>query len=177
MSAVTPRCRALARAHAQLAVAGLLVLPACTAQEPPPAPTTSAPHSDEAHDHEPSEDGELATLGTVTSLTAADEEAAAERAEAFMTAFATTAQPSADWWADVQGHLTTAAAEEYAYVDPAAVPVTEVGRARLVRSDASPSLVRTSVRTDVGTYLVTLTRLGADEPWLVARADPPPEAR
>lgn len=156
-------------------LAAAIACTGCLAQDDADAPTPTGRSSPDAQGApgEPMHDGELQTLGELGELTAADEEAAVERARAFLTAFADTDQPEAAWWAGLQQHLTEDATLEYAYVDPASVPVTDVGRARLLRQGASASLVEVTVRTDVGAYTLTLTRLAAEDPWLVARADPP----
>jgi hypothetical protein len=94
------------------------------------------------------------------------------RATAFLRAFARTDLDQAAWWNGVAGYFTPAAASIYHYTDVVNVPVHQVveGSARLA-PDTTPYRAQVTVRTDIGTYTVTLIRAGGD--WLVDRATPP----
>jgi hypothetical protein len=94
------------------------------------------------------------------------------RATAFLRAFARTDLDQAAWWNGVAGYFTPAAASIYHYTDVVNVPVHQVveGSARLA-PDTTPYRAQVTVRSDIGTYTVTLIRAGGD--WLVDRATPP----
>jgi hypothetical protein len=94
------------------------------------------------------------------------------RATAFLRAFARTDLDQAAWWNGVAGYFTPAAASIYHYTDVVNVPVHQVveGSARLA-PDTTLYRAQVTVRSDIGTYTVTLIRAGGD--WLVDRATPP----
>jgi len=115
--------------------------------------------------------------GTAEGATSAVPDAAAAtrartRATAFLRAFARTDLDQAAWWNGVAGYFTPAAASIYHYTDVVNVPVHQVveGSARLA-PDTTPYRAQVTVRSDIGTYTVTLIRAGGD--WLVDRATPP----
>lgn len=99
------------------------------------------------------------------------ERAAAERAAAFMRAFARPDLPDDDWHAGIAGFMTIQGAQEFAYVDPANVPASSVESARVL-ANVSASLAEVEVTTDAGTYLVTMIRTTANTPWLVEYTAP-----
>ncbi len=94
-------------------------------------------------------------------------------AEAVVRAFADTAGGRERWWEGFAPLLSEQAQRDYAYVDPAAVPVQEVtGPGELV-DDTSAYVARVEVPTDVGPYTVVLSRSAAAGPWLTERLVPP----
>lgn len=104
-----------------------------------------------------------------------NEEAAAEaaaRAEAFMRAFARPELGADEWYAGVAGFLTDEAKKLFTHVDPSSVPASEVTGEIEVQENQAPTLAEVHVGTDAGVYLVTLTRVVADDPWMVSYAEP-----
>jgi hypothetical protein len=117
--------------------------------------------------------GETVTPRPVPSWDQASKTSAARAAVTVMRAFA---RPQADydtWWAGLKPLLTEQAAEDYAYTDPANIPVRRVtGPGRLV-DITSAYIARVAVPTDVGQWTVTLARTDAHAPWLGVRITPP----
>jgi len=98
--------------------------------------------------------------------------AVVDAAEAAMTAFARPDLDYDTWWAGVEPLLTPEAAEDYAYVDPANIPVREVTGEGFIVNDASAYVATVEVPTDAGRYQLVLNRKNADAPWLVSRITP-----
>lgn len=93
-------------------------------------------------------------------------------AQAAMTAFARPDLPDETWWAGLEPLLTTEAAPEYAYVDPANIPARKVtGQGRIV-FDTSAYVATVEVPTDAGRYRLVLVRRDATTPWLVSKISP-----
>lgn len=101
--------------------------------------------------------------------------AAVTAAETVMAAFARPDLPEDAWWAAVQPLLAVEAARDYAYVDPTSVPASEVTGPGTLVQDSSAHLAGVEVPTDVGPYLVLLSRADATAPWLAQRLTPPAE--
>lgn len=99
-------------------------------------------------------------------------EKAGDRAMAFMRAFARPDLTAENWHAGIAGFMTPETAELFAYVDPTNVPATQVTGEPRVLESRSAYLAEVHVPTDGGTYLVTLARTAADQPWLVTYAEP-----
>lgn len=117
--------------------------------------------------------GETVAPQPVPSWDQAAREAVVEAAEAALTAFARPHLDYETWWAELEPLLTPQAAEDYAYVDPANVPVTAVtGPGQLV-DDTSAYVARVEVPTDVGPYTVIVSRADGAAPWLTTRITPP----
>jgi hypothetical protein len=133
------------------------------------SPSSAAPQED---------DNELQTLGPLGDLTNADLAAAHERAVDFLRALAATDQDSYVWWAGIQPLLSPAAAEDYSYVDPAEVQTFQVQPDQVQDlPGGSSALVQVQVATNLGNYVVSLTRTSGTDPWLVSRCDPPADAQ
>jgi hypothetical protein len=102
----------------------------------------------------------------------ASREAAVDAAETALRAFA---QPDLDhdtWWAGLEPLLTQDAAVDYAYVDPANIPVREVTGEGVIVDDTSTYVATVEVPTDAGKYHILVIRQDADSPWLVSRISP-----
>lgn len=84
-------------------------------------------------------------------------------------------RPSVDattWINDLYPHLTGAAGEAYATVDPANIPCTAVtGEPRLIDGDASFTML-IGVPTDGGEYRLYVHRAETTDPWLVEQITP-----
>lgn len=108
-----------------------------------------------------------------------DDASRASVLEAAETALRAFARPDLDhglWWAELEPLLTTHAAEDYAYVDPANIPVRGITGEAFIVEDTSTYVATVEVPTDAGPYQVLLTRKNADEPWLVSRLAPVEQA-
>lgn len=90
-----------------------------------------------------------------------------------MRAFARPDLSAEEWFEGIRGFMSDAGAEMFAYVDPRNVPATSVTGETQVLENVSPRLAEVMVTTDVGDYLVTLSRTTQDAVWLVEYADPP----
>lgn len=178
----------LNQARLAAAALGLLLIAGCSAQPTPPpatAPATSATPSlspapygvPEQDDGDQRTGGSTATRTplTVPTTDAARQDAAAIAIKA-MTLYARRDIAAAQWIDDLAAVLTVQAAQDYAGTDPANVPPTAVtGPAKVIATD-SAWLARVQVPTDVGLYLVTLSRTADDPTWRVARFTPPETA-
>lgn len=122
-------------------------------------------HSDENED--------LPTAAPYPTWDAAARAEAVAAATAAMSAFAQPAVDETTWWAELAPLLSPAAAAAYAGTDPANVPAQAVTGAARLTDDSSTYLAPVAVPTDVGAYLVLLSREGGGSPWLVERLTPP----
>lgn len=94
-------------------------------------------------------------------------------AEAALGAFAQPSLSAEQWWADLSPFLSSTAKDLYAYVDPAAIPVTTLTGPGGSADEFTPAIARIEIPTDAGTYTVVLSREGADpEGWLVEQLLP-----
>ncbi|GAA4427240.1 hypothetical protein GCM10023169_26950 [Georgenia halophila] len=100
------------------------------------------------------------------------EQAAADRAEAFMRAFARPDLGADEWLAGMAGFMTDQAVELFSYVDPANVPATSLTGEVAIAENQPPTLAEVLVGTDAGTYRVTLSRVAQGDPWMVEYAEP-----
>ncbi|GAA1865088.1 hypothetical protein [Myceligenerans crystallogenes] len=133
-----------------------------------PLPTASGVIIDE-------DTGEVYEPEQLPEWDGASRRTARDAAVAVMEAFAATDVPRDTWWRRLEPHLTQLAAQDYAWVDPANVPVGRVtGEPEIVEA-GSGYVGRVEVPTDIGPYLVTVVREDADAPWLVDRLTPPAE--
>lgn len=178
--------------RASLALSTVLLLTACGQGTPPaePAPATTSPASTSSASPSPSfpdtaghspaptgvvneDTGRTQEPYTVPSWDAESRQSAVDAATAAMRAFARPGLDAKTWWAELEPHLTDQAAQDYAYVDPAAVPARKVtGRAQLV-DDTSAYVAVVEVPTNIGAYRLILSRQDAGDPWGVDRFTPP----
>lgn len=99
--------------------------------------------------------------------------AAADAATTAMTAFARPSLDYATWWGELEPLLSADAAQDYAYVDPANIPATQVTGPATLADETSAYVARVIVPTDVGDYVVVLSRSDGAAAWLVTRLTPP----
>ena len=99
--------------------------------------------------------------------------AATDTATKAMTLFARRDVPAQRWFDDLSQLLTPPAAQAYVGTDPAKVPPTKVTGPASLTPGSVPRLARVAVPTDVGVYLVILSRSADDPRWLVERITPP----
>ena len=83
-------------------------------------------------------------------------------AAAVMVAFAQPSLPYEDWWAQVSPLMSPEGQEKYSAVDPANIPVSEVLDTGTSVDEFTPYIARIAIPTDVGTYVVVLSRESAD---------------
>lgn len=163
----------------------LLALTACTPQPPapnpaatpPPATLSPAPYGVPEQDDGPGPgDPEKTRTPAVAPTADVDRTDASATAVKAMTLFARRTVPAQQWIDELAVYMTPQAAQDYRYVDPANVPPTSItGPAKVVPTD-SAWLARVQVPTDVGAYLVILSRTEEDPAWRVARFTPPEKA-
>lgn len=160
--------------------------PAVAPTEANPATTPSSVQTSEP-DHGPPTDpaepdpsglidddtGEVITPRALPEWDADSRTAAAAAGEAVMRAFARPDLDHDSWWAQVEPLLSSEAQMDYAYVDPANIPASQVTADPLLVEDSSPYIAHVQVPTDVGTYTVLLSRKDADTAWLAERITPP----
>ena len=106
-------------------------------------------------------------------LDEASRSAALELAETAMGLFARPDVPYEVWWADLEPVLSARGAAAYVTVDPARIPVRQVSGPADLPGWTTPEVARVSVPTDVGSYLVVVSRSDADLVWRVERFIPP----
>jgi hypothetical protein len=104
-----------------------------------------------------------------TSSTAA----AVTVAEKLMTAFARPNVDATTWINGLYPYLTQAGGAAYAGTDPAKVPVSQVTGPGTVVDGATEYALLVRVPTNIGDYIVSLTRKSPTDPWLVDRVTPP----
>jgi hypothetical protein len=92
-----------------------------------------------------------------------------------MRAFARPGADAETWWSELEPLLSDQAAQDYAYVDPAAVPARKVTGGAKIIDDASAFVAVVRVPTDVGPYEITISRQNAADKWRVERLTPPKE--
>lgn len=90
-----------------------------------------------------------------------------------MRLFSRRTVPSSAWWSDLEPVLTPGARQAYQGTDPRNVPAAKItGPAKLTPASTA-RVARVSVPTDVGAYLVILTRSPDRPTWLAERIMPP----
>lgn len=102
-------------------------------------------------------------------LDEASRSAALELAETAMGLFARPDVPYEVWWADLEPVLSARGTAAYVTVDPARIPVRQVSGPAGLPGWTTPEVARVSVPTDVGSYLVVVSRSDADPVWRVER--------
>ena len=99
--------------------------------------------------------------------------AAVTVAEKLMTAFARPDVDETTWINGLYPYLTQAAGTAYAGTNPAKVPASEVtGPGTVVEGHTAVALL-VKVPTNIGPYVISLTRQAATDPWLADRITPP----
>lgn len=171
-----------------VAVVAALVLAGCAGQddEAPPAPPNSTPATPVTPDLDqftppPSglvdeDTGETITPQPVPEWNETSRQSVVAAAETAMRAFARPDLDYDTWWAELEPLLTPQATEDYAYVDPANIPVREVTGQGTIIDDTSAYVAQVEVPTDAGRYWLILNRQDADAPWLVSRITPVEQA-
>jgi hypothetical protein len=117
--------------------------------------------------------GEVITPRAVPQWDLDSRASAAAAGEAVMRAFARPDRHHDSWWAEIEPLLSSEAQIDYAYVDPANIPASQITAEPTLAEDSSPYIAHVQVPTDVGTYTVLLSRQNANAPWLAERITPP----
>lgn len=143
--------------------------PTTTETAPAPSVTTSEPPVGEPMDeNSPEPPSEQAVWDDASRA------GAIAAAEAALGAFAQPSLSAEQWWTGLSPFLSATAKDLYAYVDPAAIPVTALTGPGVSVDEFTPAIARIEIPTDAGTYTVVLSREGADpEGWLVEQLLPP----
>lgn len=97
-----------------------------------------------------------------------DQASAVERARKAMAAFARPDLAQVVWLEGMLVHTGPQARENFAHIDPATITATQVKDVELAQVSTA-SMAQVIAQTDGGDYVVTMTRLAADQPWLVHR--------
>jgi hypothetical protein len=168
------------RAAAAILAAALTVtaLAGCSPQaDPAPTPTATASSSTSATPptETPSPDGLDDGIDTPVAPTADETTTAAAVtvAEKLMTAFAQPNIDATSWINGLYPYLTQGAGVAYAGTDPAKVPVSQVTGAGTVVEGSTDYALLVKVPTNIGEYVVSLTRKSPTDPWLADRVTPP----
>jgi hypothetical protein len=168
------------RAAAAILAAAMTVtaLTGCSPQEDPeptPTPTASSRTSTTAPPETPSPDG-LEDGIDIPAAAPADETSTAAAitvAEKLMTAFAQPNIDATSWINGLYPYLTQGAGVAYAGTDPAKVPVSHVTGTGSVVEGSTEYALLVKVPTNIGDYVVSLTRKSPTDPWLADRVTPP----
>lgn len=99
------------------------------------------------------------------------------RATGFVMAWARPDLSADAWLKGVGGYLSPAAAELFAWTDPALIPASTVTGDAHVNDGASGTSARVTVPTDAGDMAVELIRSSSQTTWLVASILPAGETR
>ncbi len=158
-------CWSTTAAAAFLVAIGLLS--GCHASSPTAADTatTARPSTTSSSDGATTALPDPSHLG----LDEASRSAALELAETAMGLFARPDVPNEVWWADLEPVLSARGAAAYVTVDPARIPVRQVSGPADLPGWTTPEVARVSVPTDVGSYLIIVSRSDADPVWRVER--------
>lgn len=93
--------------------------------------------------------------------------------EKVMRLFARRDVSAEQWFAELAPHLTPDAAMAHQYTDPQNVPVTRVDGPPTLTPASTELVARVAVPTDIGIYLVILTRTDELPSWLANEIIPP----
>lgn len=158
-------------------LAALLMLSGCvagtTSSDNTPAPTTSATGAPPpTGGSNPGPLADDATVIPVPEAASSSQQAAIAAAENIVVVFGRPDLPYRDWIDGLYPLMTQAGAAAYEDTDPRNVPVHQVtGPATILDGSTEVALV-VRVPTDAGSYNVSLSRTGADAPWLADRIRP-----
>ena len=140
-----------------------MLLAACSGSgAPPPAHSPSAATSAPAD----------VQTEPVLVLDGPDRASARQSAVAVMRAYARPGASPARWWARLAPYLSPEARTAYEGTEPSRIPARLVTGPATLTSSSLPALARVSVPTDVGAYLVILSRTPATS-WQIERLIPP----
>lgn len=135
------------------------------------APTTAASDGPTSTPTDGLSDG--TDIPTAKPADATSTAAAVTVAEKLMTAFARPNVDATTWINGLYPYLTQQAGSAYAGTDPAKVPVNKVTGAGSVVEGATQYALLVKVPTNMGDYVVSLTRKAPTDPWLAERVTPP----
>lgn len=163
------------RGHHKAAVAllGITLIASCSGQAPSPVEVTPTPIASPATPRPttasaPSPDASGEDFDTPEPVSAeavwddASRAGAIAHADAVMAAFAQPALAYEAWWAGLSPLMSPEGQEKYSAVDPANIPVSQVLGTGSSVDEFTPYIARIAIPTDVGTYVVVLSREGAD---------------
>ena len=154
-------------------------LTACTAQSdstPLPTASSTAPTSAASSTASAKPTDDLSDGIDIPTATPADGTSTASAvtvAGKLMTAFARPTVDATTWINGLYPYLTQAAGTAYAGTDPAKVLVNAVTGTGSVVEGATQYALLVKVPTNIGDYIVSLTRKAPTDPWLADRITPP----
>lgn len=154
----------------------VLALAGCVGSNDQPAPAASPTRSSAPptapNPVNPSPPFDDETVAPVPEAAEDSQSAAVTAAERAVTAFARPDLSYEEWIAGLYPHLTQTGAAAYEDTDPANVPAREVtGPGTILPASTEVALI-VQIPTDAGLYNVSLSRPGADAPWLADRIRP-----
>lgn len=155
----------------------LLLLAGCAAEadevssdtSASPAPSASVGPTTGPNPDAPEDD---ATVDPVPEAGQDSRESAIEAAVDAVEAFGRPDLAYQDWIDGLYPYMTQAGASAYENTDPANVPVHEVTGDGVILEGSTEVALIVQVPTDAGLYNVSLSRTGADAPWLADRIRP-----
>lgn len=103
----------------------------------------------------------------------ADRQEVVAAAEQALATFGRPQLPYDVWWAELEPLLSQKAAQDYANVDPANVPVQLITGPGKIVDDTSAYVAQVAVPTNAGEYILLMMRKQGGDPWLVERFQPP----
>lgn len=130
----------------------------------PPADTDAHPHRHNGEDDHPS--APIPEAGPVSQTDAIS------AATDVLTAFARPDLDEAQWWNELLPLLSQKGAVAYQATLPSNIPVTAVTGPGTVLAASTNVATLVEVPTDVGPYVVSLTRSSPEQPWLTERIRP-----
>lgn len=132
---------------------------------PTPAITTNIP----VEDHEHSEDHGVPAV----TWDAATEEKVKALAADLMSKFARPDLTDRAWFNALQPHMSADYLESAQYIDPGRIPVRQiVSGSVLVREKGNPMSVTAEFATNNGPWVLSLHRVGQEDPWLITGIAP-----
>lgn len=134
------------------------------------------PGHDHDHEHQPTGSGDPMHdtagqnpgVGEPPIWTEVDEQAVLARGREAMEAFARPGMAPVVWVEEMLVFTAPQARDNFAYIDPVNITATQVQGVELA-DGATGSMAQVIARTDGPGYVVTMTRLGDGQPWLVER--------
>lgn len=130
-----------------------------------PAPTADAPETSQSPQPEIPAGEDFDTPAPMSAEAVWDDAsraAAITHADAVMVAFAQPTLAYEAWWAQLSPLMSPEGQEKYSAVDPANIPVSQVLGSGMSVDEFTPYIARIAIPTDVGTYVVVLSRESAD---------------
>lgn len=115
---------------------------------------------------------------TALALDADALDTAKKTADQIMGAYTAQGKAKKEWFSTLAPMLTTNYAQEAEYIDPARLPVRKITSGPEIKTEVSTGYqVRASFGTNVGDWVIILTRASETSPWLAANILPASEVQ